>query len=123
MIRTVNVYIVYDLVAWPKTPYRNFTIKSYLFGATSIVKSSDKEKWVCSGYGIAFDGKGQWSFGDDFARNFVIFGIDTTSSSHIGNCKNKFLVLGEGNTFGINGNFGEPEKKFSINFSKARTKF
>ena len=35
----------------------------------------------------------------------------------------KFLVLGEGDTFGINGSFGAPEKKFSINFSKANTKF
>ena len=32
-------------------------------------------------------------------------------------------MLGEGDTFGINGNFGAPERKFSINFSKAITKF
>ena len=37
--------------------------------------------------------------------------------------KNNFLVLGEGPTYGINGSFGSPEKKFSINFSKASTKF
>ena len=30
-----------------------------------------------------------------------------------------FLVLSEGLSFGINGSFGSPEKKFSINFSKA----
>ena len=34
-----------------------------------------------------------------------------------------FLVLGEGPTFVINGSFGSSEKKFSINFSKANTKF
>ena len=33
------------------------------------------------------------------------------------------LVLGEGDTFGINGSFDAPEKQFSINFSKAQTKF
>ena len=33
------------------------------------------------------------------------------------------LVLGELTTFEINGSFGSPEKKFSINFSKANTKF
>ena len=33
------------------------------------------------------------------------------------------LVLGEGDNFGINGSFGAPEKQFSINFSKAQTKF
>ena len=32
-------------------------------------------------------------------------------------------MLGEGDTFGINGSFGVPEKKFSINFSKVMTKF
>ena len=33
------------------------------------------------------------------------------------------LVLGERDTFGINGSFGVPEKKISINFTKANTKF
>ena len=32
-------------------------------------------------------------------------------------------MLDEGDTFGINGSFVAPEKKFSINFSKATTKF
>ena len=32
-------------------------------------------------------------------------------------------MLGEGPTYGINGSFGSPEKKFSINFSKANSKF
>ena len=64
-----------------------------------------------SGYGIAFDGKGEWSFGNDYARNLIIFGVYNSSSSHADNLKNNFLVLGEGDTFGINGSFGAPEKK------------
>ena len=32
-------------------------------------------------------------------------------------------MLGEGDTFSINRSFGAPEKKFSINFSKAKPKF
>ena len=39
------------------------------------------------------------------------------------NAKNNSLVLVEGDTFGINGSFGVPEKKFSIIFSKAKTKY
>ena len=31
-------------------------------------------------------------------------------------------MLGEGPAFGINGSFGSPDKKFSINYSKANTK-
>ena len=94
-----------------------------MFGATNIVKHSDKKKYVYSGYGIAFDEKGEWSFDDDAARNAVIFGVNNISSSHAGNFKNDFLMLGEGDTFGINGSFSALEEKFSINFSKANSKF
>ena len=76
-----------------------------------------------SGYRIAFDGKGTWRFGDDYARNVVIFGVDNSSSSHTDNQKNKFLVLSEGDTSGVNGSFVAPEKKFCINFTKAKTIF
>ena len=53
----------------------------------------------------------------------VIFGIDNISLSHADNCKSKFLVFAEGDTSGINWTFGAWEKKFSINFSEAKTKF
>ena len=42
--KIVNAYIVYDLDAWPKILSNNFNLKNYLFGATDIVKNSDKEK-------------------------------------------------------------------------------
>ena len=93
-----------------------------MFGATNLVKNTDKEKCVYNGYGIAFDGKGEWSFGNDYAGNVIIFGADNSSSSRAGNLKNNFSVLGEGYTFGINESFGAPEKKFGINFTKAKTK-
>ena len=44
-----------------------------MFGVTSIIKDNDKEKYVYSGYGIAFNGKCSWSFNDDFARSVIIF--------------------------------------------------
>ena len=82
-----------------------------MFGATNIVKTNDKEKYVYSGYGLEFDSKGLWSFNHDFARKVVIFRVDDSLSSHSDNLKNDFLVLGEGKTSGINGSFGAPEKK------------
>ena len=112
------VYIVYYLDVWPRNPTNNFKFENCLFGETSVVKSSGKEKYVYSGYGITFDSAGSWSFDNDSARNVIIFGVDNNSSSHAENRKNKFLVLGEGPTLGINGSFGSPKKKFSINFSK-----
>ena len=87
-----------------------------MFGSTNIVKDNDKEKYVNSRYGIAFDGKGSWSF-NVFARNVIIFGVGNSSSSHTEYLKNIFLILGEGDTFGINGSFGAPEENFNIDFS------
>ena len=77
-----------------------------MFGATNIVKNSDKGKWVYTGYEIAFDRAGSWSFENKFARNVVIFGVDNSSSYHADNRKNNFLVLGEGPTDGSNGSVG-----------------
>ena len=41
---------------------KNFTLKNCLFVSTNIVKVNDKEKYVHSDYGIAFDLKDDWSF-------------------------------------------------------------
>ena len=90
---------------------------------TSVVKDSDKERYVYSGYGITFDSAGSCSFDNNIARNVTIFGVDNSPLFHADSRKNNFLVLGEGPPFGINGSFGSAEKKFSINFSKANTKF
>ena len=54
--------------AWPKDPSDNFKFKNCLFGATNIVKNSDKEKYVYSGYGITYDSACFWSFDNDTAR-------------------------------------------------------
>ena len=97
-----------------------------MFGATNISKNCDKDKKGYSGYGIAFDWKVWWSFvffGNNFLRNVVIFGVCNSSSSHSDNCKNKILILDECPISDIKGSFGSAERKFSINFTKANTKF
>ena len=45
--------------------------------------------------GIAFDGLGSLSVGNDFGRNVIIFGLDNSSSFHYDNRKNDFIVLHE----------------------------
>ena len=72
------MYIVYDLDVRP----RIFKFKNCLFGATSIVKNSGKEKYLYGGYAITFDSAGSWSFNNDTAIKLIIFGIDSNSSSH-----------------------------------------
>ena len=123
LTKIVNFYIVYDLDAWPRNATNNFKFENCLFGPTNIVKNSDKEKYVYSGYGITFDSAGSWIFDNDFARNVIIFGVANSSSSHSDNRKNNFLILDEGLTYGINGSLGSTEKKFSINFTEAKTTF
>ena len=44
--KTINVYIFYDLDAWPSNHYNDFKFKNCLFGATNMVKNSDKKKYV-----------------------------------------------------------------------------
>ena len=103
----------------PKVALRNFILNICLL----CQKSSDKSRWIYGGYGTAFNALGSWHFDHDFARNVIIFGVDNSSSSHTDNLKNDFLVLGEGPTDNINGSIGAAQKKFSIHFSKAKTKF
>ena len=56
-----------------------FKLQSCLFTMTNIAKNSYKSQSVYSGYGLAFYGAGLCSFGYDFARNVVIFGVDNSS--------------------------------------------
>ena len=55
LTKIVNVYIVYDLGDLSNYSTNNFKFNNCLFGATNIVKNSDKEKYVYSEYGITFN--------------------------------------------------------------------
>ena len=87
------------------------------------MKNSDKKNSVYSGYGKTLDSGSSRNFDNGTARNVIIFSADSSSSSHVDNRNNNFLILGLGPTYGINGKFGSEEKKISINLTKATTKF
>ena len=57
-------------------------------------KNNDIDKYKYSGYGIRFDRKEEFSFGNGFGRNCIIFGVDVSSSAHIDNEKKYILILG-----------------------------
>ena len=61
-----------------------------MFGGATIAKKSYKSKYVYSGNGIAFDEVGSWSFGDDFAKNVIVFDGDNSPSSHTNTSKSVF---------------------------------
>ena len=43
-----------------------------------MIKNSDEQKYVYSGYGMTFDSASSWSFDNDTARNVIIFGVDNS---------------------------------------------
>ena len=95
--KVVNIYIVYELGA--STSHINDpTLERCLFGAVTLTKNADIDKYGYSGYGIGFDRRGSFSFpGGGFGQNILIFGVDMSSSIHVDNNK-KRLVLGIGPT-------------------------
>ena len=62
---------------WPNISSNKFKFKNCFFGAPNVVKISDKEKFVYSGYGITFDDAVSWSFDNDYARDVTIFELIT----------------------------------------------
>ena len=85
--KIVNIYIVCGII-------RNYNISSYptiencLFGAISLTKNGDIDKYKYSGY--RFDRKGKFSVGNGFGRNFIILGVDMSSLVHVNNKKKIF---------------------------------
>ena len=108
----LNVYMAYELNTSAHNPANNFTLKNCLFRTFKLERNTIKSKFTYNGREIAFDGEGSWSFGNDFARNFLIFGVNNSSSSHTDNRKSNFLVLGEGPTQGITDTTGAVEKNY-----------
>ena len=77
----VNICIVYEMT-------KKSSISSYpapencLFGAIELTKNPDIDKYKYSGYGIGFYRRGQFSLGDGFGQNVIIFVADMSSSVH-----------------------------------------
>ena len=93
------------------------TLKNCLFGAVTLTKNADFEKYVYSGFGIRFDRRSRFSFpGGGFGQNVLIFGEDMSSSAHIDNKKKDILVLGKGPTQGLE-HIITAEKIFSVSFT------
>ena len=85
--KVVNIYIAYELGA--SSSHNNEpTLKDCLFGAVTLTKNADIDKYGYSGYGIGFDRRSSFSFpGGGFGQNVLIFGVDMSFSAHIDNKK------------------------------------
>ena len=98
--KVVNIYIVYELGA-SSSHNNDPTLKNCLFGAVTLTKNADIDKYGYSGYGIGFDRRSSFSFpGGGFGQNLLVFRADMSSSAHIDNKKKYILALGKGPTQG-----------------------
>ena len=119
--KRVKIYIVYQLGA--SSSHNNDPTLKKLFGAVTLTKNADIDKYGYSGYGIGFDRRSSFSFpGSRFGQNVIIFGVDMSFSAHIDNKKKDILVLGKGPTQGLEHTL-TAEKMYSINFTVTKKKF
>ena len=72
-----------------------------MFGTVKLTKHVDIDLCKYSGYSIGFDRKGFFSIGDEVGRNVIIFGVEMSLSSHIGDKEKDILILGKGPTQGL----------------------
>ena len=76
----VNISIAYELAA-SSSKFNDPTIKNCLFGAVTLTKNADIEKYKYFGYGTGFDRRSSFSFtSGGFGKNVLIFGADMITS-------------------------------------------
>ena len=110
----VNIYIVYEISKTFNISH-DPTLENCLFGAVSLTKNADIDKYKYSGYGIGFDRHGSFScLGIGLDRNVIIFGVDMSSSTKIDNRKKDILILGKELTQGFEHTLSA-EKMYSMN--------
>ena len=63
--KIVNIHIVYKIIRIANINANrdsNLTIENALFGGATLTKNTDVDKYKYSGYGLAFDRRGSFSF-------------------------------------------------------------
>ena len=119
--KVVKIYIVYELDA-SSSHNNDPALKNCLFGAVTLTKNADIDKYGYSGYGIEFDRRSSVSFPScGCGQNVSILGIDMSFFVHIDNKKKDILVLGKGPTQGLEHILTE-EKMYCINFTVTKKK-
>ena len=97
--KIANIYIVYEINKKDNTITSGLTLENCLFGAVTLTKNVNIDRYGYSGYGIGFDRKGRFSFSaGGYGQNVLIFGVDMSSSSHIDNKKRHINIRNRSNT-------------------------
>ena len=124
--KIVKIYIVYE-ISTNFNIIQHFhsysTLDNCLFGAVSLAKKADVDRYKYSRYGIGFDRHGFFSHpSGGTGRNVIIFGVDMSSSTKIDNKKKDILILDKGPTQGLEHTLSA-EKMYSINFTENNKTF
>ena len=115
-MKLVNIYIVYEQVA-SGFHTDDHMLKICFFGAVTLTKNGDIDKYQYSGYGIWFDKKSNFLFPvGGFGQNVIIFEVHMSSSAHVDNKKKDILITGNGPTQRLE-DILTAEKMCSINFT------
>ena len=69
--KVVNIYIAYEL-GESGSHINDPTLKNCLFGAVTLTKNGDIDKYSYYGYGIGFDRRGSFSFPDGRYEFFLL---------------------------------------------------
>ena len=103
--KIVNIYIVYEIIKIANingNRNSNLAVQNELFGAVSLTKNADVNKYKYSEYRIACERTSSFSFpGGGYGQNVLIFGEDMNSSIHVHNNGKDILILGKGPTQGL----------------------
>ena len=99
--KVVSIYIVYEINKLNETS-SDPALENCLFGAVSLPKNANTDRYQYSRYRIGFDRHGNFSFpGIELGRNVIVFGVDMNSLTKIHNRKKDILILGKGPTQGL----------------------
>ena len=117
----VKLYTVYELNTWSQELSAEFTRKDCLFGAVKVTKNATPNKCSYSGYGIEFDSRSLFPIPNiDWGKNAIIFRFDMSSSVHANNKNKDNLILGRGQTKGLDNTSLTSVAEYFISFLKIR---
>ena len=95
-----------------------------MFGAVKITKNANTLHYKYEGYGICFDSESSFNFGNRTdAKSVIIFGFNTSNSSHSTNKTQNIYVLGKDFVQGINNTTIYAEEIYKTNFTQHSKKF
>ena len=121
--KIINLYIVYEFKN-RRVDNPDFTVQNGLFGAVKITKNANSSHYKYEGYGICFDSESSFSFGNRIdATNVIIFGVNTSNSSHSTNKTQNIYVLGKDFVQRINNTTIYAEKIYKTNFTEQSKTF